>query len=380
MSQFDVTIIGGGIIGLTLAVQGVRLGQKVLLLESNHLGFGASGAGSGILMTHGARQFHSLFREMYVRSVKEYYPQWVEFLNESLPSHEEELKIRTTGSWQFYSQERKFEQLQAQLEREASVGFETLSKLPKEFEDLLQADVLTQGVHFPEESIIHNSQLLSHLHRYLRSSSLFELCQGAEPQLQWQKSTESWAIQMGEDTRKFESQSIILSAGAWCDGVLNQLGLESRMTPVRGQLAWYEHPEIELETSIHMDGHFYAIPREGGFILGATTEAREWDQSFVASGQEFLDQNIAKYLHSDYHQLQPQKAWAGLRPRSRDRKPLMGVVDSDRKVWMSAGHYKNGLSMAPLAAEVLWQMILGEKPILDLQEFDPHRTKGLLSL
>ena len=354
MKSFDAVILGGGIIGLTMAVQGVRQGQRILLVDKNQLGYGASGAGSGILMTHSATQFHSLFREMYVRSVNEYYPSFIDFLNENNAKcldGSRPLKIRQTGSWQFYSMNKKFEQLKSQLEREASQGFELLNEFPAQFNYLLQSEVLSQGVHFPEETIIHNGEMLAAIRQFLHSSELAEVVEGMECLPAWKESDKMWSIDLSRSTISSSkvqqarmnnvqcyAQNLVLTSGAWADDILRSLGFESRMTPVRGQLAWFKHPEIQLTTSIHMDGHFYAVPRDDGFILGATTEAREWDQSFLESGEDFLNENIHKYLQSDFHGLKYSKAWAGLRPRSRDRKPLMGAVDENRRVWMSAGH------------------------------------------
>lgn len=373
---YDTCILGGGIIGLTLAVEGVRRGQSVLLCEAKSIGYGASGAGSGILMTHGATKFHSLFREFYVRSINESYPQWIDFLNESQSglADFQELKIRRTGSWQFYSQESKYQSLIGQLDREESKNFESLDELPDYFASFLNKEVLTQGVSLKDECIIHNGELITSLTRFLEQSPLATIVTARDFDFQWNQADQEWIF---EDLR---AKRMILSSGAWVDDVLRPLGFESRMVPVRGQLAYYESPSIQLERSIHMDGHFYAIPREGGFILGATTEAREWDQSFQASGAQYLKDQVHRYFQEPFHHLEPLRAWAGLRPRSRDRKPLMGLVDENKNLWMSAGHFKNGLSMAPMAAELLWQQILGDTCKLDIEEFSPLRQKGLVPL
>lgn len=385
IQKFDAIILGGGVIGLTMAVQGVRMGQKVILIDKNDIGYGASGAGSGILMTQGATQFHSLFREMYVRSVNEYYPQWIDFLNEALTisgpsSNCQALQIHQTGSLQLYSDENKFKKLQSQIEREASRGFETLhssDSLRKSYDHLLNLELLNRGFNFPQESIIHNGTLIKHLRAFLVNHPHSKILERMPQSPEWVNEAKAWSLQGEAD---IQAQNMIITSGAWVDEVLRPMGFESRMTPVRGQLAWYQHHEIQLETSIHMDGHFYAIPREGGFILGATTEAREWVQEFGDTGTQFLKTNIQRYLASDFHQMTPIRAWAGLRPRTRDRKPLMGSVDPNKKIWMSAGHFKNGLSMAPLAAELMWDKILGNEPKLDFDEFSPLRQKGLVPL
>lgn len=373
---YDACILGGGIIGLTLAVEAVRRGQSVILCEAKSLGYGASGAGSGILMTHGATKFHSLFREFYVRSINEFYPKWIDFLNESQAdlTNFQELKMRRTGSWQFYSQDSKYQSLLGQLDREESRNYETLDELPEYFDSFLNREILTQGVSFKDECIIHNGELIKSLTHYLEQSPLATIETGRNFDFQWNQSDQTWIFD------GLKVKRMILSSGAWVDDVLRPLGFESRMVPVRGQLAYYESPSIQLERSIHMDGHFYAIPRESGFILGATTEAREWDQSFQTSGAHYLKEQIQRYFQEPFHQLEPVRAWAGLRPRSRDRKPLMGLVDESKNLWMSAGHYKNGLSMAPMAAELLWQKILGDTCDLDVDEFSPLRQKGLVPL
>ncbi len=387
-NSYDIIIVGGGIIGLFQAIEAKRRGLSVALIENRELGFGASGAGSGILMTHGATQFHSKFREFYVRSINEYYPEWFEMLSQD---NHQEIRPRQTGSWQFYTEESKLVSLQSQLTREASQNFEHISRIPEHLKDWMVPKDFVGGFHFPLEKIIHNNDLLAAMTIWARNHHIDIFENTTVKQAVY--GSEYWSVDIQIQAQSVVSSSVkpsliqakhlICSSGAWLDETLKPLGYESRMTPVRGQLAWYEDPDLlypPLNTSLHIDGHFYAIPREDGFILGATTEAREWDQRFVQSGDEFLNENIQRYFPKSRHTIKHKRSWAGLRPRTRDRQPLMGCIDPSINLWVNAGHYKNGLSMAPLAARVMIQTLLGEVPDVLFEEFHPLRKKGLVSL
>ena len=59
--------------------------------------------------------------------------------------------------------------------------------------------------------------------------------------------------------------------------------------------------------------------------------------------------------------LKPIKTWAGLRPGMKGRHPLIGPVPGLRNVFVSAGHYRNGLTLAPACAELLMGIILNQK-------------------
>jgi glycine oxidase len=89
--------------------------------------------------------------------------------------------------------------------------------------------------------------------------------------------------------------------------------------------------------------------------------------------------NDVAHLKTEAAKLLPQIAeaveidsWAGLRPGSTDGLPLLGQVEEN--VFVAAGHYRNGILLAPATARVMAQLLAEEQPQVDLSTFSPCRT------
>jgi glycine oxidase len=129
------------------------------------------------------------------------------------------------------------------------------------------------------------------------------------------------------------------------------------------------------EGLVHFGEEIYLVPRGDSLVVGATTEPGTWDEGFDREGEAYLGDHLKRFLPGIA--AGAVETWAGLRPRTRDRLPWMGWLDASRGWALCAGHYKCGISMAPLAAECMGAILNGEKPPVDLGPFDPWRKKGL---
>jgi glycine oxidase len=67
------------------------------------------------------------------------------------------------------------------------------------------------------------------------------------------------------------------------------------------------------------------------------------------------------------------EAWAGLRPASPDDLPLLGALREHPRQFVAAGHFRNGILLAPATAEMIAALIDGRQPDMDLSPFRPER-------
>jgi len=155
---------------------------------------------------------------------------------------------------------------------------------------------------------------------------------------------------------------------------LAEQGIRAPVIPVKGQLLriprFHDEPAM-----LHLNDEMYLVPRVDSLVCGATSEPGTWEEGFDALGESWIGQRLAHWLPGI-----PSAAlerWSGIRPRTRDRLPWMGWLDAGRGWAVCAGHYKSGISMAPLAAQCLVGLLLKEKPPADLAPFDPWRHRGL---
>jgi glycine oxidase len=129
---------------------------------------------------------------------------------------------------------------------------------------------------------------------------------------------------------------------------------------------------------VHFNEELYLVPRGDSLVIGATTEPGVWREGFDETGEEYIGRHLDRFLPGVARE--PMESWSGFRPRTRDRLPWMGWIDSDRGWAICTGHYKCGVSMAPLAAQCMSRLLKGEKTPIDLAPFNPLRRQGLARL
>lgn len=134
--------------------------------------------------------------------------------------------------------------------------------------------------------------------------------------------------------------------------------------PVLGQMLLYRMEPGWLTTMVLHKGR-YAIPRRDGHVLvGSTLEQRGFDKAVTAEAQREL-RAAAEQMLPALRDVAPVRQWAGLRPGAPDGVPLMGRVPGHEKLWLCAGHFRNGLVLSPASAQLMADLLLGREPAID---------------
>jgi glycine/D-amino acid oxidase-like deaminating enzyme len=167
----------------------------------------------------------------------------------------------------------------------------------------------------------------------------------------------------------FRAEKVVICAGAWS----GQIGPHAFPTrPVKGQmLCLVMHPRNLLKHVIRTPD-VYLIPRSNGRLLvGATVEDAGFDKR--------TDLNSIQRLHRAALKLVPKLAdakiledWAGLRPGTPDNLPILGATEIPG-YYVATGHFRDGILLAPITAQVMADVIEGRKPEHDLSPFSPSR-------
>lgn len=181
---------------------------------------------------------------------------------------------------------------------------------------------------------------------------------------------------LGLETERgvFHAEAFVLATGAWAGLPIDGVAPAPNIRPIRGQMLLFKLEPGRLDTILYRNG-LYVIPRRDGHILvGSTLEDAGFDKS--------TDAATAHRLHAEAAQLlpalagaQPVRHWAGLRPGAPDNIPLIGRHPDFDNVFVNAGHYRYGVTMAPASAELLADLIAGKTPVLDSA---PYRWEAAL--
>jgi len=168
----------------------------------------------------------------------------------------------------------------------------------------------------------------------------------------------------------------VLAAGAWSPELLKPLGLDLKVKPIKGQILLAGGAPDFCRHMI-LDGESYLIPRADGRILvGSTLEDVGFDKSVILGTIGDLAERGAR-LMPGLAKLPMVTSWAGLRPATPDRLPYLGKGPVDGLI-VATGHYRNGILLAPITAEIVADLLAGQSPDVDLAPFDPMRTPEVI--
>jgi glycine oxidase len=331
----------------------------------------ASSAAAGILVARDAHVFFSAFREFYVRSIRAY-PEWLECIRQA---SDREVPFARGGDWLVFDLEdpasvRRMDEKRRQFEREKAADFTVTDRLPSALEGHSALSKVAT-FHFPGEAYVQNRDLLAALREAcLRTGVSFR---AGAPTGPWEYAAGTTTLALPDGV--LQARQVLVAAGAWTGKILADLGISAPLIPVKGQLI--RIPRFHAETGmIHFNDEMYLVPRSDGLVVGATSEPGTWNEEFDASGKAWLEGRLERLLPSIARA--PLERWTGIRPRTADRLPWMGWLDPLRGWALCAGHYKSGISMAPLAATSMIRLMGREKPAMDLAPFDPWRKKALV--
>jgi len=173
-------------------------------------------------------------------------------------------------------------------------------------------------------------------------------------------------------TDTIQADRYCLAAGAWSGRLAASLGLQIETRPIRGQIALLRLPEQVLSRVVNV-GLEYLVPRaDGRLLIGSTIEDAGFEKITTPQTiQRLLE--FAERLLGPLPDATLEQSWAGLRPGSVDGVPFIGAAPSCSNAFVAAGHFRAGLHQSTGTAVLLADLMTGRTPALDLTPFSPGR-------
>jgi glycine oxidase len=177
---------------------------------------------------------------------------------------------------------------------------------------------------------------------------------------------------------RLQAEQVVICAGVW-SGELGGVPPEAQvpLRPVKGQIMRLRDPAGAglLTRVVRMHG-CYLVPRgDGRYVLGATSEERGFDTT-VTAGPMFELLRDAIELVPGVDELVIDELAAGLRPATPDNSPAIGPGTLDGLHW-ATGHYRHGILLTPITAEIMAAALSGERLPARASEFSPLRFAGV---
>ena len=172
------------------------------------------------------------------------------------------------------------------------------------------------------------------------------------------------ALTVASGQTEYTADAYIWAGGAWAAQALGPMAPVPHIRPVRGQMLLYAPGSHSLKHIIYRNG-LYLVPRRDGHLLaGSTTEDAGFDARTTAEALQQLHEAACELL-PELGGHQPIRSWAGLRPGSPDNIPVIDRHPDFDNVWVHAGHFRYGVTMAPASSRLLTELMLGQAPHLD---------------
>lgn len=361
-------IIGGGVVGLSLAYELGRRGWKTTVLDQGNIGREASWAGAGILPPANLETaLHPLDR---LRALSHrLYPEW------SARLHAEtgiDNQLRRCGGLYLARTPGEAASLAAMAHTMQEERIECHRRTPAELIALEPAleHVATSGTlravyELPDEYQLRNTRHLQALEAGCRRQRTEFVTQCEVKELH-DNGREITRIETSHGP--MQADSYVIASGAWTQRLLARHGISTGIFPVRGQMVLFRCEQPPLRRIMN-EGPRYLVPRLDGHLLaGATEEEAGFDKSNTPEAVSELIE-FATSLVPALKKAVVERTWAGFRPCSFDGFPYIGRWPERTNAFIAAGHFRSGLHMSTGTAVVLAQLMEGEMPTLDLTSF-----------
>lgn len=365
MAASDFLILGGGVIGLSVAYHLSRPGASVTMLDAHEPGQ-ASSAAAGMLAPLAEASAPGPFLGLALDSLRRY-PALVAALCDAGGS---DLSLQGPGMLRVARTEAEEAALCRALSWQPPLGLPLHRLTGAEARRLepglggeVQAAVLS-----PAEKHVEPRLLLAALKAACRAQGVEIIAHSPATSLE---TSAGRARAVLSSPVRHTFGTLVLAAGAWSRALGQQLGYDIPVAPLRGQiLALGPQSPAPFSHTLYTHGA-YLVPRADGRVVAGATE--EW-AGFAAETDDAAIMGLraeASALVSALAAWPLQSAWAGLRPVSADGLPLLGRVPGWDNVHLATGHGRNGILLTPVTGALLADHLLHDAPLP--AAFDPAR-------
>jgi D-amino-acid dehydrogenase len=346
MAQYDVAVVGGGLVGTATAYELGARGVRAVLYDRADVGR-ATDAGAGILSPETTARDDPDWLAL-LRAAGEHYEQLV-------PRLGPDAGWNRCGILELATRESDIPAWEWVAER-ASGAREITADAARAMVPVLGEVV--RALHHPGAARVDGRSICAALRRAAVDEFGVEVRQESV-----------------DDVRALPADAVVVAGGAWTGRIAEQLGVQLPVGPLRGQI-------IHLGVAGHDTGTwpivqpvfgYYMVPwSDARVAVGATVEDAGFAADVTAGGvHEVLRETLRVMPGLAGATLREVRV--GLRPVSADDTPIIGAVPGVANVFVATGHGANGLLLGPVSGALIADFVCGREPALDLHPFRPDR-------
>jgi glycine oxidase len=346
LKQSEVAVVGGGIIGSAIAYYLAKAGYQVDVLEAGEIGSGSTQAAAGMLGAHSEYKEFGTSLYPFARSSQKLYEEAEEAIR-SLTGIDMERRTGGLLKLVFTEEERASLLELCSLEGVTWLDRSSLShKTPGLAASVIGAFHMQEDVHVTPAIACSGfrsaAQVLgAEIHTYTRVEKIEK---------------EAGCYQLQTSKGKWHAERVVIASGVWSNSILEQTGLGSPLFPIKGECIAVTNTQAPLTCSLFHDQH-YIVPRNNNeLIIGATKVEKDWTTEPTLGGIQAVTEKARQMLPA-IDAMPFRRSWAGLRPQTFDRNPLIGEHPEMKGLFIAAGHQRNGILLAPATGKMIADLL-----------------------
>jgi glycine oxidase len=358
-------IIGGGMIGCSIAYELAKSGFICTLLDKGSLLSEASAAAAGMLGGHVETHQPGPFFELSKASQR-LFPDWaaeLQLTSGISPQYVDKGILRVA----FDDEDRN--ELLSRLEWMGG-GAEWLGSKEILLLEPAVNDKQLGGLFFPQDHQVHVRHLGQALH-----ASLHKLDVTIKEWLPVSHILESGGRAVGVHTPEgdYYADHVILTTGSWSSSLLNRFEIDLKISPVKGQCMSVRPAKPTLSSTLFTKGCYIVPKLDGTMIIGATQEQIGFDKRITIAAITELTEKASRLI-PELKQAEFIESWTGLRPGTPDELPYIGASKKLPGLVLATGHFRNGILLSPITGKLINSLLTNQALLVDIEAFSPERV------
>ncbi|MGG0247473.1 glycine oxidase ThiO [Peribacillus frigoritolerans] len=346
-SIYDAIIVGGGVIGGSIAFQLAKRGKKVLLLEKDRLASKASSAAAGMLGAQSELDPDNPLFTLASRS-RAMFPALAEELKDISGI---DIELVNKGMYKVALSSDQVAELKNMIKVQQNAGLEAewLSTAEIRKTEPLLSDEIKGAMFIPNDGQVSATRLSL---AFTESAAALGVDIKEFVHVSELVTENGCVTGVVTDIGRFSSENVIVAGGAWSAFLLEKSGIILDSYPVKGECFSVLTDRPLLEKTIFSHG-CYLVPKVGGrIIVGATVKANTFDQKVRLEGISTLIERAMQLLPA-IKGTELEKTWAGIRPQTGDGLPYFGEHPACKGLFIATGHYRNGILLSPITGVLI---------------------------
>ena len=363
----DVIVVGGGVIGCSVAYHLARAGMNCVVLERSAIGAGASSVAAGMFSLLQEHLMAGPQFELGLASLKAF-PDTLKAVHEASGidpeymqggtlrlafTEEEERRIRALGESAQPSIESSWLSAEEVVNTEPLISPEVLGALYTPMERQVRSARITQAY----------AQAAAH---YRTKFQIGVQVTGLT--YQGQRVT---GVQLS-DGSVLSADHVVVAAGPWSGLLTEEMGIRIPVRPVRGQIISLHAVPRPLRTSVYHSQGYLTPKVDGTVLVGATYEEAGFDTRSTASAVGRLLSSV-EYAVPELATAHVAQINVGLRPGTPDEAPILGPVPGWDGLTLATGHFRSGILLSPITGILIAESVIQGSTSIPLEPFSVAR-------